>query len=78
MADRSQKALNTVFAGCELYNDAIGQEALARAGNTPQIKGIVHELLFRDQQNLGADGLIRGNVTQLSKNPTAHGIASAR
>lgn len=65
---------NRVLAGFEHYNDAIGQEALSRAGNNPQLKGIVHEMLFRDKCNMNPSNILKGNVTVLTRNPTAHNV----
>lgn len=65
---------NRILAGFEHYNDAIGQEALARSGNNPQLKGIVHEMLFRDKCNLTPSSVLKGNVTVLTRNPTAHNV----
>ena len=74
MSRRTQEDLNALHEGREIYYDAVGQEALRRSGKSPQLKGIVHEVLFRDQQNCAANGLLSGNVTQLTKRPTARGV----
>ena len=72
--NNSHRAVNTVSAARELYFDAIAQEALSRAGDKPQLKGVVHELLFRDKQNLSPKNLLEGNVTKLTKSPHAHSV----
>lgn len=72
--ERGRAYVNQASEAAELYLDAIGREALERAGNNPQLKGIVHELLYRDKLNFGRDGLARGNVTRLTRNPRAHGV----
>lgn len=71
--EKSGKVVNAWSTANELYNDAIGMEAFARGGDCEQLKGIVHELLYRDKLNFGPDGLISGNVTRLTRNPRAHG-----
>lgn len=65
---------NRVLAALEHYNDTIGQEALSRAGCNQQLKGIVHEMLFRDKCNMNPSSILKGNVTVLTKNPTAHNV----
>lgn len=72
--NNGDRLVNTLSASRELYFDAIGQEALERAGNCPQLKGIIHEMLFRDKLNLSPKNLLAGNVTKLTKNPTAHSV----
>lgn len=70
----AHRPVNSFSAARELYFDTIAQEALDRAGECPQLKGVVHELLFRDKLNLSPKNLLEGNVTKLTKNPTAHGV----
>ncbi|MDR2443016.1 MAG: hypothetical protein LBE31_05790, partial [Deltaproteobacteria bacterium] len=60
---------NILSASKEHYLDVIGQEALSRSGECPQLKGVVHELLFRDKLNLTPSNLLKGRVTKLSENP---------
>ena len=61
---KSNQTVDTCSEASELYLDTIGMEALERAGNCPQLKGIAHELLYRDKLNMSADGLIKGNLTR--------------
>jgi hypothetical protein len=72
--EENHRTVNSLSAARELYFDAIGKEALDRAGKCPQLKGVVHELLFRDKLNLTLKNLLDGNVTKLTKSPTAHGV----
>ena len=72
--NNSHRQVNSLSMARELYFDTIGQEALERAGNCPQLKGIIHEMLFRDKLNLDPKNFLAGNVTRLTKNPTAHGV----
>jgi hypothetical protein len=72
--NESHRSANSFSAARELYFDTIALEALDRAGECPQLKGVVHELLFRDKLNLSRKNLLEGSVTKLTKNPTAHGV----
>ena len=71
--ESTRPAANILSESAELYNDAIGEEALARAGNNPQLKGIVHEMLFRDRLNLDPQNILDRRTAVLTKSPQAHG-----
>lgn len=73
-AKRAARVANTVSAASEHYLGVIGSEAVARAGNSPNLKGVVHELLFRDKLNLNPSNILQGKVARLTKNPHAHGV----
>lgn len=73
-AERATGVANTVSAASEHYLGVIGSEAVARAGNNPNLKGVVHELLFRDKLNLNPSNMLQGKVARLTKNPHAHGV----
>ena len=67
------RAVNTVSTAREFYFDCVGAEALKRAGGNQNLKGVVHELLFRDKRTLTTGGNFR-----LTKNPHAHGVDVVR
>lgn len=68
----SKKNYGTGFAaGRKAYEAKAGIEAYERAGNNPQLKGIVHEVLYKDAQNMKPDNLINGIKGTLSKSTTA-------
>ena len=74
MARTREHPISSVNTGNELYQDTIGAEALARAGNNKQLKGVVHELLFRDKLNTNPANIHEGKTAVLTKNPTAHAV----
>lgn len=70
----TSNTVNCISQAFELYNDAIGQEALERVGNNPQLKGVIHEMLFRDKLNLNIRNRLHGNTAVLTRNPRAHDV----
>lgn len=58
----------------ELYLDAAAQEAVARVGAGPQLKGTIHEVMFRDGRNLSADGLMNGKTFKLTASTNARAV----
>lgn len=58
-------------AAQKAYESSVGARALKRAGRNPQLKGIVHEMMFMDKQNLKPSNLLSGTTARLSKSPTA-------
>ncbi len=69
--NRTVKTVNTISAAREHYFDCVGAEAVQRAGCGDQLKGNVHEILFRDSQNLNPGNILKGHKTVLTKNPSA-------
>lgn len=67
----SNQSGTAAAAAREVFEGAVGIEAVMRAGKNPQLKGIVHEVMFKDLYNLSPERLIDGNVAVLSKSPTA-------
>lgn len=67
----SNQSGTAAAAAIEVFEGAIGIEAAMRAGKNPQLKGIVHEVTFKDLYNLSPERLIDGSVAVLSKSPTA-------
>lgn len=55
----------------ESYEASVAMRALDRAGQCPQLKGHVHELMFCDKYNLDPINLIKGNHAQLTKSNIA-------
>ncbi|WP_230398151.1 hypothetical protein [Novisyntrophococcus fermenticellae] len=53
------------------YETKVGMEAFERAGNNPQLKGIVHEVLYKDAQTMNPRNLVNGTKGILSKSTTA-------
>ena len=53
-------------AAREVFEGAVGIEAVARAGRNPQLKGIVHEVAYKDMYNLSPERLVDGNHAVLS------------
>ena len=54
-------------AAREVFEGAVGIEAVARAGRNPQLKGIVHEVAYKDMYNLSPERLVDGNHAVLSR-----------
>ena len=55
----------------EGYEASVAVRALDRAGQCPQLKGHVHELMFCDKYNLDPVNLLKGNHAQLTKSNIA-------
>lgn len=59
-------------AGRSAYEAKVGVEAVIRSGGkNPQLKGVVHEVLYRDSVTLSPANLANGTVGVLSKSSTA-------
>lgn len=58
-------------AAREVFEGAVGIEAVERAGRNPQLKGIVHEVAYKDLYNLSPERLVDGNRAVLSRSTTA-------
>ena len=74
MSRRSENIITSINAGNEHYLDCVGREALDRAGNCSQLKGVAHEILFRDKLNTDIKNIMDGKTAVLTKNPTAHAV----
>ena len=55
----------------ETFWDYAGQEAVQRVGRGPQLKGVIHEVVFREQRNLTPAALLRGTRTSLTRSSNA-------
>ena len=70
---RTDKNTGTVVStGRAIYEGKVGAEAVARSGGkNPQLKGVVHEVLYRDAINSNPGNLLNGTHATLSKSVTA-------
>lgn len=55
----------------EGYEARVGMNALERAGNCPNLKGHVHELMYCDKFNANPVNRLKGYHAELTKSPTA-------
>lgn len=55
----------------EVYDTKVGAEALMRAGKCKNLKGHVHEIMFRDKYNADPRNIIAGRHAELTKSATA-------
>ena len=53
------------------YDTKVGMEAFERAGHNPQLKGVVHEVLYKDAQTINPSNLLNGTKGVLTKSTTA-------
>lgn len=58
-------------AAKEAYEGKVGLEAFSRAGNNQNLKGIVHEVLYKDAQNINPSNILNDTKATLSKSSTA-------
>ena len=67
-----QKTGAAAAAGRSAYEAKVGTEAVLRSGGrNPQLKGVVHEILYRDSITLAPENLVNGTKGALSKSVTA-------
>lgn len=67
----NNKYAQTATMAREGYEAKVGLEALARAGKNIQLKGHVHEIMFKDMYNANPLNFIQGKTAALTKSPTA-------
>jgi hypothetical protein len=61
-----------VAVGRELYESKVGLEAVRRAGGkNPQLKGIIHEVLYKDAITANPVNIVNGTKGVLTKSPLA-------
>lgn len=70
MTKNNCKAQN-IMLGKEMYEDKVALEALQRAGKCPQLKGHVHEILFKDKFNVNPKNILQGKHATLTQSNTA-------
>lgn len=70
MAEQKNFRVGQVIAK-EGYEGATALRALNRAGQNPQLKGVVHEMMFCDKYNVNPLNIIKGNHAALTKSTTA-------
>ena len=69
---KRQGKINTATVAVkEGYEAGVAIRALERAGNCPQLKGHVHEIMFCDKYNVNPLNIIQGNHAELTKSATA-------
>lgn len=72
---RGERFSSAVCTSVEHYFDAIGREALERAGGpNPQLKGHIFEMLWRDKCNLDLGNRLKGITAVLTRSPQAHAV----
>lgn len=69
--DNKQNYGTVVATTRKVYDTKVGLEAFERSGYNPQLKGIVHEVLYKDAQTLNPTNLLNGTKGVLSKSTTA-------
>lgn len=67
----SNQAGTATAVAREIIEGKIGIEAVKRAGYNPQLKGIVHEVAYKDIYNCSLDRIVDGNRAVLSNSTTA-------
>ena len=55
----------------EVAEVKVGMEAVSRAGNCKNLKGVVHETIYKDMKNMTPSNIINNCKTNFSKSPTA-------
>lgn len=68
---RKKQAGTITAAGRGIAEGRVGVEAVTRVGRNPQVKGVVHEVLYRDLQNASAKNVVNGTKAVLTKSTTA-------
>ena len=63
---------NVAGSASNVYEASVGMRALNRAGQNPQLRGIVHEILYCDQYNTNMGNILNGHHMDLTKSTTAH------
>jgi hypothetical protein len=71
MNENKNNAGTTVAVAREAYEAKVGIEAVSRAGHTPRLKGIVHEVLVKDSVNCNPANILSGTKATLAKSSTA-------
>jgi hypothetical protein len=67
----STNAAMAQSAARHAYETSVTSRALQRAGNNPQLKGIVHEVMVADKMNASLGRILSGQKTAMTKSATA-------
>lgn len=70
MKDKSNRN-NVAGSASNVYDASVGTRALNRAGNNPQLKGIINEIMYCDKYNTDPVNLFNGRHMDLTKSTTA-------
>lgn len=68
---KNSNATISGIIGKEGYEAITGARALERVGQCPQLKGVVHEIMFCDKYNVTPTNLLQGNHAALTHSTTA-------
>lgn len=71
MSKHSNETSKNAVLAKEAYETKVGLEALHRAGKCPQLKGHVHEIMFKDGYNANPMNILQGKHAMLTKSNTA-------
>lgn len=72
MCQNNKKTQNKIAVFTrEAYEDSVGARALVRAGQCPNLKGHVHEVMYCDKINTNPVNIVKGNHAQLTKSSVA-------
>ena len=63
---------NVAGSASNVYEASVGMRALNRAGQNPQMKGIVQEIMYCDKYNTNMGNILNGHHMDLTKSTTAH------
>ena len=63
---------NVAGSASNVYEASVGMRALNRAGQNPQMKGIVQEIMYCDNYNTNMGNILNGHHMDLTKSTTAH------
>lgn len=63
---------NVAGSASNVYEASVGMRALNRAGQNPQMKGIVQEIMYCDKYNTNMGNILNGRHMNLTKSTTAH------
>lgn len=63
---------NVAGSASNVYEASVVMRALNRAGQNPQMKGIVQEIMYCDKYNTNMGNILNGHHMDLTKSTTAH------
>ena len=68
---RTNQSGTVVATAREIFEGVSGVEAVVRDGRNPQIKGVIHETMYKNAYNASPKRLVDGTQAVLSKSKTA-------